>query len=100
PRRDEFVRTHHGEVDVRRDDVLLETADVVRPEIDEASEQRHTRVARRDVDRGDARAVREPPGDRVLAATAAQHETVQPGRARSAVMKSCVATARSATSEP
>src|SRR5256712_5406332 len=69
---------------MRRDDVLLEAREVVRGEVEDPREERHPGVPRRDVDRRDALVAREPPGDRVLAPTPAEDETVEAGRARRA----------------
>src|SRR5207245_8179508 len=80
--RDQLVRAHDREIDVRGEHVPLESRDVVRLEIHDAGEEREAGVSGHHVDGRHAVAVDKTPRDRVLAPTAAEHETVETRRSR------------------
>jgi len=78
---DEIVGANDDEIDRRGSAMLLDARDIRRREVEDPREERHRGVARRDVDRRDARASREAPGDRVLAPAAAEDQAVEAGAA-------------------
>src|SRR5438105_5001548 len=75
--RDEVIGPHDREIDLRGREVLLQPSAVARRELERAREERQAGVARHDIDHGRAVRAREPPRDRVLAAAAPEHKTVE-----------------------